>query len=158
MSWKIYGNQLDADDVDGVDLSQAMRIRMNQNLVLEGLRTWFVFYGAPAFSSLRLKLYDDREGVAGKLIAQSINEWVPADVQTDAYAVKGLWFEFEHRAMRGDTFYHVLPVITGYAPSEASHIAWVKSFPDPEYRTGLDLTYEAMHVRPYRLAVVGAEF
>lgn len=154
--WKVYGNILETAEINGTDKSQAMKIKMNSNSIVKAIRTWFVFYNDPVFTELRLRIYEDQGGVAGKLIATSSNFFAPADVQTDAYAHKGLYFELPDIALKATQFYHVLPYAVGYTGNDSTHIAWSKAFPDPEYRDGLSLTFESMHVSPYRLAIVGA--
>lgn len=154
--WKVYGNYLANSEVDGTDTSQAMGFTIPEPTVILGIRTWFVFYNSPAFTALRLRIYENRGGVAGKLLATSTNSFVTAGVQTLAYALKGVYFDFDKPSLKGGIEYFCLPYVTGYTSSDSSHISWVKSFPDPEYRGSLDLTYEGMHVMPYRFAVVGA--
>jgi len=154
--WKVYGNVLLTSEIDGTDKSQAMRIRPNSNRVLRALRTWFIFYNAPVFTQLRLRIYEDQNGSAGKLIATSSNYFAPADCFTDPYAHKGLYFEFGDISIKSTNWYHILPYATGYTGNDSTHIAWSKGFPDPEYTTGLTIDFESMHVMPYRLSLVGA--
>lgn len=155
--WKVYGNVLSTSDISGTDKSQAMKIKMNSNSIVKAIRTWFVVYNAPVFTELRLRIYEDQGGVAGKLIATSTNFFTPADLYTDDYGHKGVYFEFADIALKSTPYYHILPYATGYTGNDSTHLALSKAFPDPEYRTGLSLTYEAMHTMPYRLAIVGSE-
>lgn len=158
--WKVFGNVLETADINGTSKSQAMKIRTNSNVVVKAIRTWFVFFNDPAFTSLSLRIYEDQAGQAGKLIATSTNSFTLAQVFTDAasndYALKGLYFEFDEISLKGTSYYHVLPYAVGYTGTDSSHIAWVKGWPDNEYRTGLTLSYEESIASPYRFAVVGA--
>lgn len=155
--WKVYGNVLLTADINGTDKSQAMKFRPNSNIVVRAIRTWFVLYNSPVYTALSLRIYADQGGSAGKLIATSTNSHVPGDLlTTEAYGLKGTYFEFDDIALNGDTWYHVLPYATGYTGTDASHIAWVKGWPDNEYRTGLALDYEESIKSPYRFAVIGA--
>lgn len=155
--WKVYGNVLETADIDGTTKTQAMAWVPNSDIVLRGTRTWFVMFNSPVFTQLRMRLYESQGSGAGKLIATSTNFFIPADLQTDAYALKGVYFDWADIALKGTNTYYFLPYATGYTGNDSTHIAWVKAFPDPEYRTGFSLTYEEMHARPYRLAVIGAD-
>lgn len=155
--WKVYGNVLLTADINGTDKSQAMKFRTNSNIVVKAIRTWFVLYNDPVYTALSLKIYDDQNGSAGKLLATSTNSFAPADLlATYDYGLKGTYFEFANISLKGTNWYHVLPYATGYTGTDASHIGWVKGWPDNEYRTGLALDYEEIHVNPYRFAIVGA--
>jgi len=154
--WNVYGNVLLSSEIDGTDKSQAMKIRTNSDIVLRALRTWFVFYNTPVFTTLSMRLYMDQGGTPGKLLSTSTTAHVPSDLFTDVYALKGTYFEFGDVSLKGTNYYWLLPYAVGYTGTDASHIAWVKGWPDNEYRTGLALDYEEIQVSPYRLAVIGA--
>jgi hypothetical protein len=158
--WQVFGGILETAMIDGTSKAEAMRIRPNSDIVLRAMRTWFCAYNDPVFTELRLRLYEDQGGNAGKLIATSTNAFTPAEIivdPTNVAALKGVYFEFPDIALKGTNWYHVLPYATGYTGNDASHLAWVKGWPDNEYRTGLSLTYESSMTNPYRLAVIGAD-
>lgn len=155
--WSVYGNVLATADIDGSTKSQAMKFKPNSDIVVRAFRTWFVCFNSPVFTQLRLRLYEDQNGSAGKLIATSSNFHIPSDLYTDPYALKGTYFEFEYLPLKSTNYYHVLPYATGYTGNDSTHLAWVKGWPDNEYRTGLALDFEEIHVSPYRFAIVGAD-
>lgn len=154
--WKAYGNVLLTADINGTTKTQAMKFRPNSDVVIRAVRSWFVFYNSPVFTALSLRIYEDQGGSAGKLLATSTNSHSMAEMSTLAYAMKGTYFEFADISLKATNYYHVLPYATGYTGTDASHIGWVKGWPDNEYRTGLALDYEEIHVNPYRFAIVGA--
>lgn len=157
MTWKVSGNMLETDEADGSNLLYSQRFKLNSNTVVKAIRTWVVFYNSPTFTNLRLALYENQGGFAGKLIQESINSFDPSDIYTDTHSLKGLYFTFSDIPLLGTEWYHCQLIADGYTFSEASHISWVKGYPDPEYRTGLTLTYEDRLITPYRFALVGAD-
>lgn len=158
MSLKVYGAQLATSDIDGSTRNISLRFRANSNQVIKLFSTWFVFYNSPAFMSLSLKLHNDQNGLPGSFIVESTNSYAPADIFALPYSIKGLGFEFDDIAILGTAWYHLVPYAVGYTGSDSSHIAWAKGWPDNEYRTNLNITYESIGVNPYRLAPIGAAF
>lgn len=154
--WTVYGAILETAELGG-GKTVSLRFRPNSNKVMKLFSTWFIFHDT-TFTALSLRLYDDRNGSAGKLIATSTNSYAPGDIFTDDYSIYGLGFEFDDIALMATSWYHLVPYATGYTGSDLSHVAWVKGWPDNEYREGLDLSFEEIHVSPYRLGPIGADF
>ena len=155
--WKNWAHPFETSHIDGTTKAEAMGITFTNNTIVRGIRTWFVFYNSPAFTRLYLRIYESQGGAAGKLIATSTNSFVPADLYTQAYAVKSCGFTFEYLTFKASTEYFLLPYATGYTGNDSTHIGWVVAFPDPEYRGGVTPTFERLFVNGYRIAIVGAE-
>jgi hypothetical protein len=155
--WKVYGDPFLSADMTGKSMS--IRFKPNRNMVLKALKTWIIIRdsaGTLTFTALCGKIYSDRDGVAGGLIATSINNFDIDDLlQTEDQGVIEPWFEFAELSLNSDTWYHLILNCTGYTYSATQHIAWRKAWPDPIYRTNLPLTFEGLISSPYFLVVLG---
>lgn len=158
MTWKVSANLIEQNEADGTDLTYSQRFKVNSNSVVRAIRTWVVLYNNPTFTNMRMRLYENRNGVAGKVLATSTNSFVTADLlSTEVHGLKGIYFTFADVPLLGTEWYHAQILLDGYTFSDSSLVGWVKGFPDPEYREGLALTYEERLVSPYRFAVIGAD-
>jgi len=155
--WEIFGDPILTADMTGKTMS--IRFKPNSNVVLKALKTWLIFkdpVGDMAFSALLGKLYSDRDGSAGGLIATSTNSWEKSDLlDLEDQGVRELWFEFEETSLNSDTWYHLVLNCTGYTYDADKHIAFRKAWPDAVYRTGLPGTFESLIASPYFLIGIG---
>ncbi|MEM5807963.1 MAG: hypothetical protein QW818_02420 [Candidatus Aenigmatarchaeota archaeon] len=158
MSWRVWGNKIENSEADGTDLKYSLRFRADKNRVIRAIRTWIILYGNPSFTNLRLSIYERQGNSAGKKIATSLNSYSPLQIlSTHQNGVKGIWFEFADIAIQKNEWYHLQILMNGYSFSESSHVAWVKGFPDPEYREGVSpITFEKLPIMSYRLAIIGS--
>lgn len=157
--WKIFGDPLLTADMTGK--TATIRFKPNKNIVFRACKTWLIIkdpVGDIAFSDICGKIYSDRGGVAGGLIATSNNTFDKTDLlSVEDQGVLEPWFEFDDVSLQKDTWYHFVLNCAGYTYDPDKHIAWRKAWPDPVYRTNLPITFEALNASPYFLVVIGDE-
>lgn len=155
--WKVFGDPFLSADMTGKTMS--IRFKPNKNIVFKAFKTWIIIkdpVGDLAFSNLCAKIYSDRSGSAGGLIATSQNTFDKADLLlTEDQGVLEPWFEFDELSLNSDTWYHVVLNCSGYTYATAKHIAWRKAWPDPIYRTNLPVTFEGLTASPYFFIGIG---
>lgn len=126
-----------------------------KDIRLKAIRTWFVIYNNPSFTSIEMRLYSIRSDAPFKLLATS-NTILKADIHTLSHACKEIGFEFEDAiALEAQREYIIVPYINGYTGTTSSHIAWRKAYEDIVYTEGVDLEYVNLLVRPYQMALIG---
>lgn len=151
-----FGDPFDTAEL--TNTAKSIKGRPNRNIVLKATRTWLIFNDfSGSFTNLTMKVYSDRNGSPGALIATSTNSWTKSQIITQNSGVKEVYFEFDLLPMRSNLYYHFVLNCSGYTGSTSSHIAWRKAWPDPVYRTGWSQTFESLGVSPYFLTVIGAE-
>lgn len=156
--WSLYGERFSDSDFSGAPRVY-QPFTLTKNLKLKALRTSFVFYGSPAYTSLGMRIYDDKGGVPTTLKATFDKIWAPAELLTLNYGVKEIWFDFDNALwLRKGTKYHLAPYIVGSSFSGASHVSWVHGFPDPNTETLATLSIANIMNVPYFMALIGAEY
>jgi hypothetical protein len=161
MSIRTIGKPLSTADVSASipTVSQKFRIPTSgKNSLLRGVVTSFIFYGDPAFVALGIELWSDNGGSPSKLIASSTNTWSKAQcLTTEDHALRWLGFSFNKIPLKAGAYYHIVARPTTYTGNDGSHIAHRNGYPDPVYRTGLSLTFEAQAIYPFDLSIITAE-
>lgn len=139
MGWRNLVKPLSTADVVGNLVSQRFR-HPDQSLVVHGVHLGFAGYGNPAFDDLKLRIYSDRAGSPGKLIAESDTVYGKAAITTLANFLKFAGFVFDAGVqLQGGEWYHLVLVPSAYTGIDASFLAWRYSYPDPQYPVILDL-------------------
>jgi hypothetical protein len=159
MAWTVWGEILETADIAASPSKRVyLKARINQDSVLIAMRTWFIMYGDPTFTSLTMDIFSNNEqtGLPSTKIMESTTVWTKAQLLTLAHGVKGMQFKFDDFMAQTGTFYHFIPRAVGYTGSASSHIAWRKAWPDPTYRTNLSSGYGKLGVAPYSAAFIGA--
>jgi len=155
MGWKVRAARFLTTELNGTTLV-SQKFRFNKNVVLRGVRSQFVFYNDPAFTTLGFRLYSDRNGEPGKLLYSSATK-TKAEIITLENGVKEPFFSFDLPTFKSTTWLHLVPIATGYTGTGTTFIAWRKAWPDPIYRTGLTITYTNAPTSPYMIHFIGAE-
>ena len=158
MAWKVWGDQLDTADLTSTNKSQA--VTFGEDTILLAVRTWVIVYNDPPFTSLNLKIYSN-EVISGantpkKLLATSNNVQLKADVHTLSNGAKEIWFDFNFPVYNGADIYNLVLNGVGYAGSDASHLSWMKAFPNPVYPSGYTPAMETLPLAPYEIYFIGA--
>lgn len=138
MSWRVLVKPLATADVSGLTVSQQFK-HPTKKMVLQGAHVGLVGYGNPAFTDLKLRIYSDRNNSPGKLIAESTTTYTKAQVHTQNNFLKFAGFSFNPVQLLANTAYHLVLYPSGYTGNDSSFLAWKYGYPDPQYRTGLDL-------------------
>lgn len=157
MGWKVYAEQLETTDFSGIPRIY-QPVLFDDAYLIKAARVWLVFYGDPTFTSIQLKAYRNANGEPGSLIGTSTNSFALADVMTESYGVKEVWFEFEPFQARNTEYVHFAIHINGYTGTDAAHVAWVRATPDGVYSSDLSLTNLNVHIAPLRITLIGAAF
>lgn len=153
MSWQVKADWYSTSELNGISL-HGQRVRFNRDIVLRGIRTWFVLYNDPVFTDLSLRIYSDRSGSPGKLITTS-SAVTKAELISLANGCKEAFWELDLPTFKGTDWFHIVPVASGYTGTSTSHIAWRKGWPDAVYTTGLTPTYTNWPTQPYMIYFIG---
>lgn len=155
MTWRMIGQPIeDADLVAPIGVSQKFR-HPTSKMIIAGAVVGLVICDDPTFTSVRLKLYTDRNGTPGKLLATSTNSWTKAQVHTLPTAKKDVGFSFTPITLQGNVWYHLVVDLVGYTYSAASHVAWRFDYPDPKYQLNLTLDAASAIQHPLDFTLFG---
>lgn len=156
--WTVFAERFSDADFAGTIPTIYQPFTPVNDVLLKAIRTWFVVYNSPAFTSISMKIFDDRAGAPAGLRNTFEKTWALADFQTAGYGLKELWFDFANPIkLKGGTTYHAAPWISGSAFSDTSMVSWVKGFPDPNLTTATVVKTIAVPTLPFYLALIGAE-
>ena len=162
MSWRVYAGIFDTADLTSPNFTQKFN-PISKNIMMDRVRVWLTGFNSPSFSYLNMKLYADRSGSSGKLIAVSLNQVTQAALETDLdnvaqpYWLTETYFEFDKLPLKSTENYHLAIQGVGYTFSASSYLGWVKAWPDAVYRQGLSQSSVSMGVDPYTAYFRGAE-
>lgn len=164
MGWRmIYKPFFTADNSAAIPpMAQKFRLPADQDSkILAGLAAGVIFYGNPAFTAVKMEIWTDKGGSPGRLLATSTTEYAKAAILTlggagnSAYSQLG--FAFPRIPMRAGMYYHAVLRFTGYTGIEASHAGWRQSYPDPQYRGGLNIESIDTAKFPFEMSVLTLE-
>jgi hypothetical protein len=153
MPWTHYADELSTADMTGK--SRFLRFSPSENVVIVAMRTWIVLINPPSFTNLHCKLYGDRAGLPGGLIATSTNSFARNDLlETHNYGAKEIYFEFSPKISLNQSLnYHFVLNADNYTFTENSHLAWRKAWPDPIYG---EATFGNLLRSTYMFSLIGA--
>ena len=137
MAWTNLVKPLSTADVAGTVVSQRFR-HPTLAMCVSGVIPGIIGFGNPAFGNLKMRIYSDRAGSPGKLIAESTNQWDKADVHTLAHFIKFAGFEFDNVQLQAGVWYHLVLLPSAYTGVDASYIGWRYSYPKPQYPINID--------------------
>jgi hypothetical protein len=159
MGWRVWGEYYETTS----DLSNGVLfcpIKPSKKTILLACRTWVIVYGDPVFTALSMSIYSNRivsgKPTKGKLLFNSTNSLLKSEIHSLENGVKEIYFNFDLPVLRPNEFYHFVLKGTGYSPTPISHLAWMKTFPDPFY-PGVTPNWVNMNIIPYQLYLIGAE-
>lgn len=148
---KVWASNFTAGDFTGTSKFQAFE--PNSNLIMDRIRTWFVFIDDPTFTDINAKIYTvGGDGTPLSLLATSTDSRTKSELISLPHGYKETYFSFNNIPLEGTSQYALVINGTGYAPTTSSYIAWRIDFPDPIYRNpGISYTIEAINRCPYRM-------
>ena len=157
MAWSIFGDSYDTDS-DLSNGTKSIRIKWNDNIILQYVRTWVVFFNDPGITNLTMKIYADENESKGDLLYSSLTTHTKAEMLTLDNGIKEVYFEFDKPSMDANNYYHL--VLTGSSSgfSSSSHIAWKTSYPYPVYSEGVGVSFSNLPKFPYTCSTVGAAY
>lgn len=154
--WRVYGEELKTADVNGVSLRVTAPFIARKNYVLRASRVFFVAVGDPAFTAISFKIYSDRGGTPGAVLAVSTNSTLKADIMTEDHGIYSFYQEWDDVNLRIDETYHLVPFVSGYTYSDTSLLLWKLVWPSPIYRTNVDNDFNDLTNSPYEFSLVGS--
>lgn len=155
MTWRVIAESFATADMSNQRVYQPMT--PPNNIVVSGALTQIAIVDDPAFTTLTLKLYSNQGGAPGSLIATATCPYSKAQIHTLDHALKRIPFLFTtDQTLRGGETYHWVLNGTGYTGADQSYIGWVHGYPDPEYQTNVDMSFEAQGISPFRVILLGA--
>ncbi len=135
-------------------------VEFTDNIILEAARVMVLYYNAPIFTDLYLRVYGERSGAPGKLIATSVTTYAPLDIDPGniGYAHKEIYFQFspQIRLRAGLKYYFTLELDNYTAGLANKHLAWATQYPDPYYATGVTILQTKAAKMPYAIHFVGS--
>lgn len=153
MGWRMIGKPILTADLP---FAVSQKVELDAAKVLRGIQVGVILYGDPAFTSLEARIYTDNAGTPKKLIATSTNAPLKAAIlEVEDHGMKFMGFSFNYVNLLANTPYHFVLYPNGYTGTDASHIAWRMSYPDPQYRTGITLDAAHGDNHPLELSLVG---
>lgn len=161
MTWRIIGKPIDTADAapSTPTIYQPLTLDADAgNKLLRAAVAGIVAHN-PTFTALTMKIWADSGGSPTKLIATSTNSLVRSDLLsgTDNYGVCWAKFTFNDLPLKAGATYHFSLNVTGYTYGALTHLAWRKSYPDPQYRAGLTLNAAKGAKHPLELVLITAD-
>lgn len=164
MGWRmLYKAIMTADNAAAVPtIAQKFRISVGEDSkILAGLASGVILYGNPVFTAVKMEIWTDKGGSPGRLLATSTTEYTKAQLLTLGGAGNSgysqLGFAFPRIPMKAGMFYHAVLRFTGYTGVEGSHGGWRQSYPDPQYRSGVNVESVDAAKFPFELSVTTLE-
>ncbi len=161
MGWRVWGRSFYTSDFSGAPVVHQPFIPRNDGIdfVLKAMRTWFIVYNNPTYTSIEMRIYSNNGGAPGKLIATSSNVQLKADLCTLDNGAKETWFHWSNPvALDKDETYHFVPWINGYTGDGNSHLSWKRDFPDPVNLTNLEaVNIEKLNRWPFSVMLIGGD-
>lgn len=152
----VWANPFTSSEMTNTD--KFIKFKTNKNLVVKGVRTAFVVYNDPVFTSLNAKIYSEDAG-PGELLYTSIDSRTKAEIHTLANGVKETYFTFNDIPLQSDTEYNLVINGSGYAPTDNSYLAWKAAFPDPIYSDpGFQYIFTTLNRCPFEMYLIAGEY
>lgn len=156
--WSVFAERFQDSDFSGTP-------RMYQPFTVPKLtkvksaRLWFVFKNSPTFSGLSLRIHADQSGVlTDQLFTFDTVHTLATALSTYGNGLKELYFDVANPIwLHPDTTYHLAPIVSGSTLTEASHIAWVRGFPDPNTDTSVTISSSNIGRIPFYMSFIGAD-
>lgn len=154
MTWSLYGERLETADMSGSPRVY-QPISFDQKRNVKAFKTWIVYFNTPAFTALYLDVYSNRSELPGSLLFRSSKSWTTADVSSDSYAAKELWFDFDNPiSFKKEDTYHLALYASDYTGNSNTHIAWIRGIPDPNNTIDISINTKNISRTPFYLGVI----
>ena len=158
MTFRCYGKPYEAADMSSTVPKIFQKFTLDTDADHKALKTVIagIIAHNPSFTSLVAEIWSDNGGSPGKLISQSSNSKSRSDLLTgtDNYSLGWYRFNFSPVPLRAGASYHVALRASGYTYSDSAHLAWMRGFPDPQYREGITLQVTKLLSHPFDLGIL----
>lgn len=156
MGYRCWGERFVTSDFASAPVHY-QRFVFPESYALKAIRSRFVIYNNPTFSSLEMRIYSAIGTSLGQLLYTSTKTWTKSEITSENNASREIYFDFDFNPyFRGNDSIFLVPWLTGYTGTAASHVAWVKGYPDPAYTTGLTINIISAAKMPYAVGFIGA--
>lgn len=147
---------LTADNSDPPAITQ--QFILQENTIIRAVRVYLINYNAPTYTGIKAKIYSVRNNSAAKEIAESTNTVLPTDVAlVEDHSYREVYFEFNNPELIAGVSYQLGLIFENYTGTQASHLTWAMSYPDPPYPTGITQSGEKAANYPLHLTFIGSE-
>jgi len=160
MAWTVW---MDAFETTNSikDTSLYQPLKFTDNYLINYMRAWVVYTGAPAFNTMVMKIYGNDDQSADPtptvLLATSTNSFDYADITTEAHGIKELWFKFDPFHVKQGVYYNFVVNALGYSPTPTSFLGLEKAYPNPIQQTGYTPATINVPNSPYKFYAVGSK-
>jgi hypothetical protein len=160
MGRRVWGRVCEAGSLAPGQKQVYQPFRCNDDVILLGVRQWFVFIGDPVFTGLTASIYanDSVTGLPSTLIAASTKSWEKSDFLTLDHGHYELYFDFPRVNLQTNTTYHLVTNAATYSPAGGSHISNMLAYPRPVYSEGLTISAVKLLTFPFACYFIGAKF
>lgn len=158
MGWNVYGDRFETADFSG-DPAQFQVLVFDSDIALKAIRSWFIFFNDPSFTSISMRIYSFKNSIPYQLLFESDVNLTKAEILTEDNACRDIYFTFTNAPfLKAGESYAMVPWIDGYTGDSSSHVAWKRAFPDPVYTHAETLADTTLLARyPFDLTVIGGE-
>lgn len=159
-TWTMVGKPFATADMSATVPTLYWRFRIpttGTEHFLKGAGAGVIFYGTPVFTALSAEIWSDQGSAPRKLIANSTTSWLKAQLITLAHGCKYVGFDFPAVPLFPGAYYHLALRASGYTGTNASHIAWKHSYPDPQYAPGFTVETKKAGVMAFDSVIFAAE-
>lgn len=160
MGHRVWADRFESGQLSNTDMFQT--IKLGDNKIVIAIRTWLVIYNSPTFTNLKMHIYSNEvvstDNTPRVLLATSTNSFNLSDITTYANAKREVYFKFNFVPFKDQDLYNLVMSADGYVYSESSHLAWVKGWPDPVYKTSFTPTFENLLIAPYEAYAIGGDY
>lgn len=156
MSRQMIGKPIATADNSASSPGVTQKATFGENCFLLGTHAMVINYGSPNYTGIQMKVYANRGGSAGKLLATSTNTVLKTSIlSSEAHGYAEIFFTFDKIPLVADDYYHFSLYLTGsYTGDSTSHIAWKTGYPDPVHKTGLTINLAKSGKYPLELVFI----
>lgn len=155
MGYRCWAERFVTADFSGSPVHYQKAV-FSETMALIAVRSRFVVYNNPTMTTLSMRIYSSVSNAPSALLHTFDTTWTKAQMTAYDHGAREVYFEFTQprHLVAGDTYFFV-PWISGYTGNDTSHIAWVKSYPDPFYTTGVTNEGVKAATMPYSIGFIG---
>lgn len=154
----VYGNRFVTADFSGSPVHY-QSFTVPKLTKVKAISSWFVIYNSPVFTTFSMRIYANQNSLPTDLLYTLSKTFVLSDLlTTHPYGLKEVRFDNTLPIwLHADTTYHLVPWISGATLTAASHISWVKGYPDPNTTNSVPTRPDKIATLPYYMAMIGAD-
>jgi len=151
-----WGSVIETGELSATATKQAFILK--RHATLRAVRLWIIAYNSPIFANLTMKIYSNnaQTSAPGIVIKSSTTSYQPANIYTLNNAIREIYFQFDDAVLEADDTYWAVLQATSYTFSDASHLAVLKSFPNPINTTTATSEMRKVFEWPWQMTFIDA--